>query len=205
MPPLSRNHPGDAVTDALTLLSHDHRLIAALFAEFGQAGEQQLDPLARRICKMLRVHAQIEEDLFYPVARAALGEAAVVDEIAAQQVAIEASIILIESLTSGQPEFAQAIEALGTCLREHVESEERLLFPRIAASRVNLVALGLALVERRDTLMRMLGLADDDDIPALRQLTEQGESLARPLSVDPSRPRAVRERARQDVRRYRER
>src|SRR5262245_35413985 len=128
MPPLSRNHPDDVVTDALTLLSHDHRLIATLFAEFGQAAEQQLDPLARRICKMLRVHAQIEEDLFYPVARTALGEATLVDEIAAQHGSIEGSIILIESLTSGHPAFTQAIEALAACMRQHVESEEQLLF-----------------------------------------------------------------------------
>jgi hemerythrin superfamily protein len=62
----------DVAPDALSVLRRDHRLAEELFAEFERSAPQQLDPLARRICKMLRVHAQIEEELFYPAVRRAL-------------------------------------------------------------------------------------------------------------------------------------
>jgi hypothetical protein len=203
---LSRTQPADVVTDAIALLKHDNGLIAELFAELELAGEQQVDPLARRICKMLRVHMQIEEDLFYPVARASLTEPGLVDQIAAQHVAVEQSIMLIESLTSVHPAFGHAIATLNTCMREHADAEERDLFPRMASSRVNLVALGFALVERRDVLMRTLGLTDDDDIPALRQLMEAGDARSRrAASVADSGRYRVRGRGQPDARRYRER
>jgi hemerythrin superfamily protein len=206
MSAFSRYQPAAVVTDAIALLKHDNALIAALFAEFELAGEQQVDPLARRICKMLRVHMQIEEDLFYPVARASVAESALVDEIAAQHATVEQSIMLIESLTSVQPAFAEAIATLNACMREHMEAEERVLFPRVAASKVNLVALGLALVERRDSLMRALGLTDDDDIPALRQLMEGDDARPRRLaSVAGGDRDTIRGPGPPDARRYRER
>src|SRR5690606_37766350 len=59
--------PADVVTDALDLLTRDHRLVDELFTSFFQAAPQQLDPLARRLCKMIRIHTQIEEEVFYPV------------------------------------------------------------------------------------------------------------------------------------------
>src|SRR5919106_7009640 len=65
----------EVAPDALSLLRRDHRLAEELFTEFARSAPQQLDPLARRICKMLRVHTQIEEELFYPaVSRVLTGE-----------------------------------------------------------------------------------------------------------------------------------
>jgi iron-sulfur cluster repair protein YtfE (RIC family) len=189
--PAVRDEKPDVVTDALTLLKHDHRLIAALFTEFELAGPQQLDPLARRICKMLRVHTQIEEELFYPVARAAATVATIVDEAEAQHRDVQQYIVRIESLTSDHPLFLETVTTLGARMREHMAMEEATLFPQISAPRVNLVGLGFALAERRDTLMRMLGLTDDDEIPALRQLTDR--SGVRGLKANGARRAANRE------------
>jgi precorrin-2 methylase len=205
---IATNDSDAVVTDALTLLRHDHRLIAALFTEFELAGAQQLDPLARRICKMLRVHTQIEEELFYPVARSVVSATRLVDDSEAQHREIQEGIVRAESLSSDHPDFLSTMTQLGIRIRGHMEAEETMLFPYITAGKVNLVGLGLVLVERRDTLMRMLGLTDDDEIPALRQLTE-GEAVAsrRPLPlVSDGEGRAdLRGRVRQDARRHRAR
>jgi hemerythrin superfamily protein len=175
MPADTSDNTAGAVTDALTLLKHDHRLIAALFVEFELAGPQQLDPLARRICKMLRVHTQIEEELFYPIARSVATVSSIVDEAETHHRDVQQYIVRIESLTSEHPQFLDTVTTLGARMREHMAMEEATLFPQVTAPKVNLVGLGLALAERRDTLMRMLGLTDDDEIPALRQLTSRNE------------------------------
>jgi hemerythrin superfamily protein len=183
---VDRDKRGEIVTDALTLLKRDHRLIAALFLEFELAGSQQLDPVARRICKMLRVHTQIEEEIFYPFARTIAATAPLVLAAETEHIETMHCIARIEALTSDHPGFADALGTLKGRVLEHMAQEENLLFPSLEGVGATLVELGLALLERRDSLMRGFGLNDDDEIPALLQLTQpdKGSQLnrARPSS-----------------------
>jgi hemerythrin superfamily protein len=152
----------DVVSDALGLLKRDHKLIAELFDEFQQASQQQLDPMARRICKLLRIHAQIEEELFYPAARKALDDAALIDAAEREHAQAKATIARIESLTSEDATFKTTVAQLAQEVREHVAEEEGTVFPRLAG-KLDLVSLGIALAERRDTLMDVLGIHSDDE------------------------------------------
>jgi hypothetical protein len=47
-------------------------------------------------------------------------------------------------------------------VRAHVAEEEGTLFPQLQG-KLDLVSLGIALAERRDTLMDVLGLHSDDE------------------------------------------
>jgi hemerythrin superfamily protein len=152
-----------SVNDALELLTRDHTIVKQLFEGFRAAAPQQLDPLARRICKMLRVHTQIEEEIFYPIARRALGDDNLIDHAEREHADAKRSILRIESMTSDNPEFKSAVELLASQVTEHVEEEEGQMFPRLRASGMDLVTLGIALAERRDTLLDVLGLHDDDE------------------------------------------
>jgi hemerythrin superfamily protein len=158
----SRATMEEAVTDALGLLRRDHRLVDDLFNEFQQAGQQQLDPMARRICKLLRIHAQIEEELFYPAARRALEDPSFIDVAEREHAEAKASIARIESLTSDDATFKAAVAALAEEVRAHVAEEEGTLFPQLQG-KLDLVSIGIALAERRDTLMDVLGLHSDDE------------------------------------------
>lgn len=152
----------EIVADALGLLKRDHRLIAELFDEFQQAGQQQLDPMARRICKLLRIHAQIEEELFYPAARKALDDAASIETAEREHAQAKETIARIESLTSEAATFKATVNQLADEVRAHVSEEEGTLFPRLPG-KLDLVSLGIAMAERRDTLMDVLGIHSDDE------------------------------------------
>jgi len=53
--------------DAVALLKADHRAVAELFEQFEKArGDGRKQDLAMQICTELSVHAQIEEEIFYP-------------------------------------------------------------------------------------------------------------------------------------------
>jgi hemerythrin superfamily protein len=158
----SRTSTDEVVTDALGLLKRDHRLVDELCNEFQQAGDQQLDPLARRICKLLRIHAQIEEEIFYPAARRALGDNGLIDNAEREHAQAKATIARIESMTSDDSTFKDAVAELAQEVRTHVAEEEGTLFPRLQG-KLDLVSLGIALAERRDTLMDVLGLHSDDE------------------------------------------
>lgn len=150
------------VTDALGLLKRDHKLVDELFNEFAQAGQQQLDPMARRICKLLRIHAQIEEELFYPAARRALADATLVDAAEREHGQAKVVIARLESMTSDDATFKTSVADLAREVRVHVHEEEENLFPQLRG-KLDLVSLGIALAERRDTLMDVLGLHSDDE------------------------------------------
>jgi len=152
----------EVVTDALGLLKRDHKLVDELFNELGQAGQQQLDPMARRICKLLRIHAQIEEELFYPAARRALPRGESIDTAEREHAEAKQTIARIESMTSEDVKFKNAVAELAEAIRRHVAEEEGTLFPQLSG-KLDLVSLGIALAERRDTLMDVLGLHSDDE------------------------------------------
>lgn len=173
----SRSPTEDVVTDALGLLKRDHKLVDELFNEFAQAAQQQLDPMARRICKLLRIHAQIEEEIFYPAARRAVPEGSLVDDAEREHAEAKEKISRIESMTSDNPTFASAIAELAGAVRQHVAEEEGQLFPQLQG-KIDLVSVGIALAERRDTLMDVLGLHSDDEqgVAQQRALLEEARA-----------------------------
>ena len=170
-PTFSDDDSDDIAPDALSLLRRDHRLAEELFAEFARAAPQQLDPLARRICKMLRVHTQIEEELFYPAVSRALTEPdkSLVESAQREHAQAKESIVRVESMTSEHATFRNEIDLLSRRVAEHVAGEEQELFPKVSASTLDLTALGIALAERRDTLLDVLGLHGDDEEGAANQ------------------------------------
>ena len=174
----------DIAPDALSVLRRDHRLAEELFAEFARSAPQQLDPLARRICKMLRVHTQIEEELFYPVVgRALTADKAMLEEARREHQPAKESIVRIESMTSENPAFRDEVDELSRRVAEHVAAEEQELFPKVSASTLDLNALGVALAERRDTLLDVLGLHGDDEEGAANQRETHPEHASRPTGV----------------------
>jgi hypothetical protein len=72
-------------------------------------------------------------------------------------------LMRVESMTSDDAEFTQAVERLRELVTTHVQSEESELFPKVRQAKLDLVALGITLAERRDTLMDVLGLHGDDE------------------------------------------
>ncbi|MEA3060269.1 MAG: hypothetical protein QOJ94_50, partial [Sphingomonadales bacterium] len=60
----------DKKPDATQLLAQDHREVEALFEKFEKAGSDgSKERLARQICTELKIHAMIEEEIFYPALR----------------------------------------------------------------------------------------------------------------------------------------
>jgi hypothetical protein len=66
---------------------------------------------------------------------------------------------------------------------EHVAAEEQELFPKVSASTLDLNALGVALAERRDTLLDVLGLHGDDEEGAANQRDTHPDSGPRPIGT----------------------
>lgn len=111
--------------DAVAMLKADHRKVEALFADFEKArSPDRKQALAEEACLELKVHAAIEEDVFYP---ACLGE---IDEDLLKEAYVEhdgAKLLINEiEATSPEDEFYDAkVKVLSEMIEHHVQEEEQ--------------------------------------------------------------------------------
>ena len=75
------NTQKSGAASAIELLEADHREVEALFEQYEELEDRpKKELLALKICLSLQVHAQIEEEIFYPAARKAIAKAELIDE-----------------------------------------------------------------------------------------------------------------------------
>jgi hemerythrin superfamily protein len=144
-------------SDAIALLEADHREVDGYFEAFETASDDsEKKALADKICLALKVHAQIEEELFYPPAREKTGDGDLVDEAIVEHTGAKTLIAQIECMKPGQPLYDARVKVLGEQVRHHVREEETELFPKVRETRVDLKALGAKLAARKAQLMTLL-------------------------------------------------
>ena len=149
--------------DACELLDADHLAVKHLFVEYARLfyapeGLESGDRLeiATRICDELTVHAQIEEEIFYPaLRRAAKGATDVVAEAEQEHRQAKFLISQIRELRTADSTLDQLVADLARAVEDHVKEERDELFPKArSAPGLDLNALGLQLKERQAELMQ---------------------------------------------------
>jgi hemerythrin-like domain-containing protein len=156
----------DAPRDAIALLKQDHRTVSALFEEFEKADEEEQATIAQRVCQLLTVHAQIEEELLYPAAKQAFdGEEEnedLVNEAEVEHGSAKELIAKIEGMSSDDEHFKATVTVLGEYIKHHVKEEESELFPQLKKTELDLKELGSRLADRKFALMEQLGIEEQE-------------------------------------------
>ena len=135
--------------DALGLLIEDHERVRQLFERFDDADSPQKRALAHQICQELKIHAQIEEEIFYPAARQQLDDEDLVDEAVQEHAEAKQLIAQIEAAGADEAEIETTVRELREAIEHHVEEEEAEMFPAMRAAGTDLVSLGEQLAERK--------------------------------------------------------
>lgn len=171
----------DAPRDAIALLKQDHRAVEALFEQFEDADEAQQDSIAERVCQLLTVHAQIEEEIFYPAAKEVFDEEEECDRVFEAEVehgSAKELIAKIEGMTSDDPTFKATVKVLSEYVKHHVREEENELFPAMRKTEADLKALGERLSERKYELMEQMGIEAEEEPATARKRTTGSKSRA---------------------------
>jgi len=143
--------------DAIALLEADHREVDGYFEQYeALTDDADKKALAGKICLALKVHTQIEEELFYPPARTATGDGDLLDEAVVEHMGAKTLIAQIEAMQPGQPLYDAKVKVLGEQVRHHVKEEEEELFPEVRETTIDLEALGAKLADRKAELMALL-------------------------------------------------
>jgi hemerythrin-like domain-containing protein len=141
--------------DAIALLKADHTKVSALFARFEKTrGDAQKSKIAETICQELKVHTTIEEELFYPAAREALGQSDedLLDEAQVEHDSAKALIAQIEAGSPSDDNYDALVKVLGEYIKHHVKEEQNEMFPKVRKTDLDLAALGERMQKRKQSL-----------------------------------------------------
>ncbi|MCH8551669.1 MAG: hemerythrin domain-containing protein [Natronospirillum sp.] len=144
-------------TDALSLLTKDHRDIETAFAEYEKLSQadtlKKRKSLADHIGNELLKHMAIEEDVFYPAIRDKVpGAEGAVKEGIVEHGAARNMIKQIKSMKGNEELFDSKVKVLSELIQHHVEEEEKDMFPKVEASDLDLEALAKDMAGHKATL-----------------------------------------------------
>jgi hemerythrin superfamily protein len=156
--------------DAIALLTADHKAVKGLFKEFeGLTKQDDVDEhkarVVRRICSELTVHAQVEEELFYPAVREAIADDDLMDEADVEHASAKDLISQLEESEPGDDHFDARVTVLAEYIDHHVKEEEGEMFVKARKADVNTLELGEQIAGRKQELKAELG-DEDDEVPA---------------------------------------
>jgi hemerythrin superfamily protein len=164
----SKRTTTDSAQDAIVLLTDDHKTVQKLFKDYekltqNDAEEEEKAALAQQICVELTVHAQIEEEIFYPAVRDAIEETDLLDEAEVEHASAKDLIAQIGAMAPGEELYDAKVTVLGEYVNHHVTEEQDGIFPKVKKAKLDTAALGAELLERKQELQAELGVGEEAD------------------------------------------
>jgi hemerythrin superfamily protein len=153
--------------DVIVLLKQDHAEVKKLFVQFKKLAEKEdvegKAKVANKICAELTVHAAGEEKIFYPPAREATHDDALLNEAAVEHDSAKSLISQIQTTNPEDPMYDAKMQVLGEYINHHVEEEEAEMFPKVRASKeLNLQELAVTFSSFKKKMMKQLSDSNGD-------------------------------------------
>jgi hypothetical protein len=138
---------------AVALLKDDHDRVKALFDQFEQArGRPAKVKIVRRAITELKVHAAIEEELFYPSVRAKVGKE-VMNEADEEHHVAKLLIAELDRMDGSESHFDAKFTVLAENVRHHIKEEEDEMLPKAREAKVDFAALAEKMRRRQERLV----------------------------------------------------
>lgn len=131
--------------DAIAMLIADHKKVKDLFEQFeGLSDRSKVSKkkIADEICMELTVHAEVEEQVFYPAVRNPIKDEDLMDEAVVEHASAKELIAQILDMDPGDDLYDAKVKVLSEQIEHHVGEEEDEMFPKVRKSGVDLIALG---------------------------------------------------------------
>lgn len=142
--------------DAIALLRADHKKVSELFAQFEETrSAKRKKALVAQVCLELSVHAQIEEEIFYPAVKAALKDKELVPEATVEHASVKDLIAQVRDVEPDGEMYDARVKVMSEFVKHHVKEEQNEMFPKAKATCLDMSALGAQLMERKEALMAM--------------------------------------------------
>ena len=148
------NNARSAPNDAIALLKADHEAVSQLFAEDEKTRSvPRKKALVAEVCTALSVHAQIEEEIFYPAVKAALKDKLLVPEATVEHACLKDLIAQLEGVEPDGEMYDAKVKVLSEYVKHHVKEEHTEMFPKAKASSLDMIDLGERMAARKNELL----------------------------------------------------
>lgn len=148
------------VPDVTTMIRMDHSHVLALFHRFKtHSSADKKRALVKNACLAIEVHAQLEEEIFYPALRTVIGGDEVLDKSEPEHEEMRHAIAELRQITSADVGVEERLDTkfyeLIRTVMHHVADEETHLLPaaeRLLSAELN--TLGVQMAKRRIELLK---------------------------------------------------
>jgi hemerythrin superfamily protein len=127
-----RNDAPQDPINAITLLKADHRQVNDLFTQYEHAGDESTKQMiAEQVFTALEVHAQLEDNVFYPAYETMTGKNGtklVADSRLAHE-HVKELLIELQDIDLDEKTFEAKFQELMYTVEQHVAQEEDEMFP----------------------------------------------------------------------------
>jgi hemerythrin superfamily protein len=140
--------------EATALLRADHKLVSDLFAQVEKTrSAARKQALVAKICNELTVHAQVEEEIFYPAVKQALRDKELVPEATVEHATLKDLIAQLEGATPDGEMYDAKVKVMSEYVKHHVKEEQNEMFPKVKKTKLDLMDLGARIAARKSELM----------------------------------------------------
>ena len=150
---------GPQAEDAISLLTADHEKVQDLFKQFDalkDAGDarsaQERQRIVATACAELTVHTKLEEEIFYPALRAAIDDAALMNEAQVEHDGAKALIAQLANMSAKNEMFNAKFTVLSEYVNHHIKEEQSELFSQARSADLDLLELGQRIIARKQEL-----------------------------------------------------
>ena len=139
--------------DAIAMLKKDHETVKKLFDQFEEAQNRQAKKkIVNEALTELKVHAALEEEIFYPAVRKRIGTD-IMNEAAEEHHVAKVLIAEIEDVNGRGDHYDAKFTVLAENVRHHIKEEESEMLPKAAALDLDFEALGREMLRRKEELL----------------------------------------------------
>ena len=143
-----------SLPDATAMLKADHKKVSGLFDEFEKSrSPRRKKEIVAKICMELTIHTQLEEEIFYPAVKAALKDHELVPEATVEHGAVKDLISQVQNVEPNGEMYEAKVKVMGEFVKHHVKEEHNEIFPKAKKTKLDMVALGLRMADRKAELM----------------------------------------------------
>jgi Hemerythrin HHE cation binding domain len=139
---------------AVSLLIEDHDRVKELFDQFEKAkGRAAIKKIVRAALTELKVHAAIEEELFYPAVRKPIGKD-IMNEADEEHHVAKLLIAELDVMDGSESHFEAKFHVLAENVRHHIKEEENEMLPKAKGVKLDFEALAEKMKHRKERLLK---------------------------------------------------
>jgi hypothetical protein len=139
---------------AISVLKRDHDAVKELFDQFEKAqGRIAKRKIVRKAILELKVHAAIEEEIFYPAVRKKIGKE-IMNEADEEHHVVKLLIAELDSMDGTEDHFEAKFTVLAENVRHHIKEEESEMLPKAKGVKVDFDELAEIMLRRKEALQK---------------------------------------------------